>query len=49
VVELGGLVLLGGLGGYGDGVAVGLDADGLNGNLCELWDSDGFLVGLNRT
>lgn len=29
MVELGGLVLLRGLGCYGDGVAVGLDADGL--------------------
>lgn len=29
VVELGGLVLLGRLGGYGNGVAVSLDADGL--------------------
>lgn len=29
MVEFGGLVLLRGLGGYGDGVVVALDADGL--------------------
>jgi hypothetical protein len=33
VVELGGLVLLGGLGGHGDGVAVLLDTNGLRMNV----------------
>lgn len=45
VVEFGGLVLLRGLGRYGDGVAVGLDADGLEGCAVSMGEGKGGGMG----